>query len=326
MDDQVPTADAPSGQPSGPPRESPGGEPAPPEAPLAGTAPLRYEETPVIEPITPGHSFGPGQGVPMSPKSSSSRSLLGILGNSILFIVLFAVGVGISMVIRQYVTPSVPASNLVSPTATPGKKPTTSTSLATQTPTPLAALDPFSGWKSYEVLSGQTKQSVSGVSFKLPTDVLSPICDGASCASQGTYFLNGSRFTVAARGKGQLLADARGNVVVTDSSGKPFATKQITLVGGRKALEYSGFFSGTTVGGYTFSQMRGLMIEIDEGMTLEMNHFTPSGVSADFTKDDAIFDNVIQSLVVTRFPQISVTPTLIPILSPTKSATASPTP
>jgi hypothetical protein len=171
--------------------------------------------------------------------------------------------------------------------------------LASPTASPTATVvDPYLGWKTVAVISGVTKQPVPGVSFKLPADVPAPICDGANCASQGTYLPNGSRFTVAPRGKGQLLVDARGTIVITDASGKPFTTKQITLAAGRRALEYSGLFSGTTVGGYTFSQMRGLMIEIDEDETLEMNHFTPSGVDADFAKDDALFDTIVASLTV----------------------------
>lgn len=251
---------------------------------------LTYEETPVIEPISPASEV----------KQKTPSSLGSTIGMIVVFIVLFAVGVGISVFVRQWLASrSVPSSQPVAnPTVTVTPTPYRSV-LASPTASPTEAIiDPYAGWKTHQIISGVTKQPVPGVSFKLPPEVLTPICDGANCASQGTYLPNGSRFTVAPRGKGQLLVDARGNIVITDSSGKPFTTKSMTLGSGRRALEYSGLFSGTTVGGYTFSQMRGLMIELDEDETLEMNHFTPSGVSADFAKDDALFDKIVTSLIV----------------------------
>lgn len=205
----------------------------------------------------------------------------------VLFIVLFAVGVWLSVVLRKFL-----ASRSETPSQPTAIKPTPYVSgFLSPTASPTTAItDPYAGWETHKV--------ISGISFKLPPDVLSPICDGSNCASQGTYLPNGSRFTVAPRGKGHVLVDARGNIVVTDSSGKSFTTKPTTVAGGRNALEYSGLFSGTTVGGYTFSQMRGLMIEIDEDETLEMNHFTPSGVSAEFAKDEVLFDKIVASVTV----------------------------
>ena len=252
------------------------------------SSPLQYEETPVIEPI------------PSEPKQPH-RSFGTTLGMILLFIILFAVGVGLSVVLRQWLASrsEKPSQSKVIATPTPSFTPDvkeTPTSGVYLTPTSTQVVDPYAGWKTTQVISGMTKAAVPGISFKIPPEMLSPICDGTSCASQGTYLPDGSRFTVAARGKGQLLVDARGNIVITHSSGKSFTTKQVMLTGGRKALEYSGLFSGTTVGGYTFTQMRGLMIEIDEDETLEMNHFTPSGVSAEFIKDDVLFDKIVASL------------------------------
>lgn len=274
---------------------------------------LTYEETPVIEPIVQEPLTTSPEVVPSSPQPRQTHSSLWNTVVMILFfIILFAFGVGLSVILRQYFAsrPEAPSQiTPVKPTSSNTQPPYVNALLA-PTATPTAAIvDPYAGWKTYPVISGITKQPVPGISFKLPQEMLAPICDGESCASQGTYLSNGSRFTVAARGKGQLLVDARGNIVVTDSSGKLFSTKQITLIGGRKALEYSGLFSGTTVGGYTFSQMRGIMIEIDEDETLEMNHFTPSGVSAEFAKDDVLFDKIVASLLVAKFPQATLTPT-----------------
>lgn len=276
------------------------------ESPPASAHGLTYEETPVIEPVVEEKVA-----LPVEPKQSHG-SFGANLGMILLFITLFGVGVGLSVFLRQFLatrSENTSQPTVTNPTPTRAPSPYINAFLS-PTASPTAAIaDPYAGWKTYQVISGITKAAVVGISFKLPPDILAPICDGGSCASQGTYLPNGSRFTVAPRGKGQLLVDARGNIVVTDSSGKSFSTKQFTLTGGRKALEYSGLFSGTTVGGYTFSQMRGLMIEIDEDETLEMNHFTPSGVSAEFAKDDVLFDKIATTLMVARFPQATLTPT-----------------
>lgn len=270
------------------------------ESPPTSAHGLTYEETPVIEPVVEEKVS-----LPVEPKQSHG-SLGATVGMILLFIILFVVGVGLSVFLRQFLatrSENTSQPTVTNPTPTRAPSPYINAFLS-PTASPTAAIaDPYAGWKTHQVISGTTKTAVPGISFKLPSEMLSPICDGTSCASQGTYLPDGSRFTVAARGKGQLLVDARGNIVVTDSSGKSFTTKQITLIGGRKALEYSGLFSGTTVGGYTFSQMRGLMIEIDEDETLEMNHFTPSGVSAEFAKDDVLFEKIVASLTVARFSQ-----------------------
>lgn len=272
---------------------------------------LTYEETPVIEPIPASDVKEVSTPEVLSPPKTHS-SFGSTLGMIILFVILFAIGVGLSVVLRQYFasrSEAPPQTAIATPTPTIAPSPYVN-ALTSPTASPTAAIvGPYVGGKTYQVISGATKQPVLGISFKLPADVLAPMCDGATCASQGTYLPGGSRFTVAPRGKGQLLIDARGNVGLTDSSGKSFTVKQMTLQSGRKALEYTGDFRGSTVGGYTFSQMRGFMIEIDEGVTLEMNHFAPSGVSAEFTEDDVIFDEIIASLTVARFPQATGIPT-----------------
>lgn len=234
--------------------------------------PLVYEETPIIEPVTP------------STPPRNARYLLKTIGTILLFIILFGVGVWLSTLIRPYM----PAS-----TSIPESVPTPTQVLM---PTPTVSSEAYPGWKTYDVVSGATKVAIPGVSFKLQSDVLAPICDGANCSSQGTYLPGGTRFTVAPRGGNQALRDFRG-AVVTDSGGREFTTTPTTVVG-KNALEFSGLFSGTTGGGYSFTQMRGVMIEVDSTLSLEINHFTPTGVSADFASDDVVFNQILQTLIL----------------------------
>lgn len=236
---------------------------------------LTYEETPVIDPVA-------------EPPQRTRPSFWRVAGTGLLFIVLFLVGVGISVFLREMRSPLTPKEEI---RRNEGGEEITEI-------TPQQENDPYERWQSTPVMSAITKQPVEGIRFFLPPDVLTPVCDGEQCASQGTYLPAGTRFTVAARGSGQLLVDARGNVLITDSFGTPFTIEEVTLASGRKALEYTGDFRGTTVGGYTFTRMRGLMIEIDEDETLEMNHFAPAGVDTDFVQDDELFDAIVASLSV----------------------------
>ncbi len=286
-------------------------ESTPSESPVGPPTPLTYEETPIIEPVAQAPSqtsqlhdapmTDTPQPRPPVPSSGKPRNLLvGVLTDIILFAVLFALGVWLSTVLRGYL--STARSDIAVPTQT-----VTQGEGELPQPTPPDPSDPYAGWVAYSVISGATKESLESIRFKLPPEVLSPICDGPTCSSQGTYLPGGSRFTVAARGKGQILADFRGRVV-SDLGGRVFTVIQ-TTVAGKPSTEFSGLFSGTTAGGYTFSQMRGVMIEVDDELSLEINHFTPSGVSAEFSKDDVIFDKIVQSLIVTQFPRAMITPT-----------------
>lgn len=287
-------------------------------------SPLPIEETPEIpinQPISePVSSF---QSTPVSmpsepelpspldrpelssqPPATPSGRRSGLFGNLLFFIVLFFVGIGLSLILRRYMSEGF--GNLFSAAATP-------------TPVPVAVVtqpsDPYEGWISYEVTSGATKLAILGISFKLPGDVLSPLCDGASCASQGTYLPGGSRFTVAARGIGQALTDFRAKLI-TDVAGHQFVQKD-TTVAGRPAVEFTGTFTGKTVGGYSFTQMRGVMIEVTDSLSLEMNHFTPIGISSDFAADDAMFDKIVGSLEFgASLTAPKASPTL-PAVSPT---------
>jgi hypothetical protein len=243
------------------------------------------------------------------PKKPAQSSIFGTL---VLFIILFAVGFWLSGYARKLVSglPFFPKSEELTPTPTP----TITSEIET------IAQNQFSGWQTYSVMNGMTRQIHPGISFKLPSDVLSPICDGTACPSQGTYLTGGTRFTVALRGEGQVLPDYRGRVI-SDLSGKPFTISDIS-VAGTVAKDFSGTFAGTTVGGYAFTRMHGVMVDIDGTTSLEVNHFTPAGVSADFESDEVIFQKILTTLVSPK-----PTTTLYPILfaSPTIGATSTPT-
>lgn len=267
------------------------------EAPQSPAKPLVYEETPIIEPVKePSPVMPPGSSPSQFPhlpssspplKRNSPSGLLGTVGTILLFIILFGAGVWLSTVLRDFLPSRLPSTNqptaLLSPASTFGIVPTAST-------------DSYAAWSTYDITSGTTKQSIPGISYKLPSDVLSPICDGANCASQGTYLPGGTRFTIAARGGRELLRDFRG-AVITDAGGREFTTTPTTIAE-KHALEFRGLFTGTTSGGYSFSQMRGVMIEVDSTLSLEINHFTPTGVSADFASDDGVFDEILKTLVL----------------------------
>lgn len=289
------------------------------------TEPLHYEETPIIEPV----SMESPPAVPSSPQippqpplhseplkeppSKSSSTIMHSLGIVVFFVLLFAVGVWLSTILRQYLPTGLSGGIVPTPKTTTSPEPTTT--IATGT----SSLDPYGNWKSYQVVSGKTKQVITGISFKLPADVLVPICDGANCASQGTYLPGGTRFTIAPRGVGQLLTDYRGRIV-SDLAGKEFTVKQ-TTISGKPAVEFTGLFTGTTVGGYAFAQMRGVMIEVDDTLSLEVNHFTPSGVTSDFASDDSLFDKILETLTFTGFTSLQKGAIIV---SPTSTQSASP--
>lgn len=237
---------------------------------LKPPVPLAYEETPEIT-----------QGVTSEvPKRRSG--CFGFMIKVILFAGLVVGGVWLSSFVRQFFTSeSIDSTDQVENLTTP----TTATGSAE-----------VESWKMYTVISGTTKAPFAGVTFQLPLDVLSPICDGTSCASQGTYLPGGTRFTVAPRGVGQVLADVRGSAI-SDVSGVSFTSKP-TTVAGLPATEFMGVFTGRTVSGYGFSQMRGVMIELTPTTSLEINHFTPNGIVADFAADDTLFDAILKTITV----------------------------
>lgn len=294
-----------------------------PQAPESSTIPpaytdkpLTYEETPVIDPW----ASQPAQAQESSPPiEQKHRSGVGFLGNLILFILLFGAGIGLSVYFRQYLpnipegVPQVKLPQLPKRGITPPVEP-----IESETPA-----GPTSQWTAYQAINGVTRQPITSISFRLPADILEPICDGSSCGSQGTYLPGGTRFTIAPRGKGQILADFRGSII-SDLQGQAFTTKT-TTVAGRPAVEFTGTFTGSTIAGYAFSQMRGVMVEVSPELSLELNHFTPKGVDADFASDDSVFDAIVKTLelpVSTITPAVSLEKGGIPS---TVSANPSPT-
>ncbi|MCX6793710.1 MAG: hypothetical protein NTY06_01245 [Candidatus Gottesmanbacteria bacterium] len=208
---------------------------------------------------------------PPMPKLSRSSTIITIL----IFITLFVAGILLSSYIRPFIA-GVSRGLTTVPTPT----------IVVATPPPV---DPFAGWKTL---------TVAGLSYKLPPDVLAPTCDGTGCVSQGTYLPGGTRLTIAPKTVTQSLTSLRG-AVVTDSAGTAFTSHDAT-VSGHTAIEFTGTFAGRTSGGYGFTQMHGFMIEVTPTVTLEINHFTPAGVTADWVRDDALFTQIISTLSFTQ--------------------------
>lgn len=307
-------------------------EPSAQDQKPASDQPLTYEETPIIDPrsgevtkdsaptpeSTPApiprksEAYEASDVIPEAakifepaPSASSethepshakppSRSHIGTI---FFVVILFGLGVWLSMQLRSFFAPTT-SQDVVIPTSAP--LPVVTPQEATQA---TSSATPDSSWVTYQVISGATRKAIAGVSYKLPASVSAPVCDGGSCPSQGTTLPGGTRFTVAARGVGQLLPDFRG-AILTDATGKEFTMKQ-TIVGGVYAYEYIGNFTGRTGGGYTFTAMRGAQVPVNDTLAIEFNHFAPAGITTDFVKDDALFDTIIGTFT-TNFP----TPTI----------------
>ncbi len=269
---------------------------------------LPIEETPIIDPITAPMTEQPESVIPEAtqifspssekqeptppenPPSNTRPAHNNHVGTIIFVVILFGLGVWLSMQLRSFFAPAT-SQEVAVPTSVP---------LPITTVAPLPVATSSAGvsdntWVTSQVISGATRTAISGVSFKLPSGLPPLTCDGASCPSQGTNLPNGTRFTVAARGKGQLLPDFRG-AILTDASGREFTMKQ-TMIGGVYGYEYVGNFTGRTGGGYTFTAMRGVLVPVNDSLSIEFNHFAPSGVTSDFAKDDVIFDKIVGSFV-----------------------------
>lgn len=276
----------------------------PPQPEAASKPTLTYEETPIIEPIaesshmpeptpTPPHQPAPQNHIPGVPHAPKKRGFGRTIGNIVFFVILFGLGVWLSLQLREF---------LASPTEVinPETTPTETVSVPTSVPIKTAsgsAVKPQGSWVTYQVVSGASKKVMSGVSYQLPPEITAPVCDGANCPSQGTNLSGSTRFTVAARGKGFTLPDFRG-AILTDASGHQFVMKQ-SIVGGKNVYEYVGDFAGRTGGGYSFSKMRGVLVPVTDTISVEFNHFAPVGITSDFAADDVLFDKIIASFVST---------------------------
>jgi hypothetical protein len=257
------------------------------------TPPIPIEETPEIPmdpaegtPMTtenpqPEIPSAPQPGVPPPPPmpAVSRRSPVFTI---LILLILVVAGIFLS----GYLRPFLPVLNT-------GTTHVPTPTLKAATPTPV---DPVAGWKEW---------IVAGISYKLPPDVAAPACDVAGCISQGTNLPGGTRLTVAPKTVTQSLTSLRG-VVITDVSGMPFTSHDATM-SGHTAIEFTGSFTGSTTGGYRFTQMHGFMIEVTPTLTLEINHFTPAGAIADWTSDDVLFTQIISTLSFAPVAPIATT-------------------
>lgn len=266
---------------------------------------LVYEETPEITPVVPPetesaeleHKLDLEKDLPdplatpeLSPKSGNqtyqtrSKSRFPIL----FFVFLFAAGLGVAYFFGTH--PTLPVINLSKP-GLPGvnqAKPITTPIIKNPTTTPTA--NDIESWISAD-LNGL---GLTGWGIKLPPETAGLQCDGSSCPSKGTYLPGGTRFTVYSQKLTAADSDFT-RTIITDAAGRAFDSN-IATVSGKPAIDFSGIFVGTTTGGYSFTQMKGVLILIAPKTALGLNHFSPNGITADFAKDDIVFTQIIQSL------------------------------
>lgn len=228
-------------------------------------------------------------------------SFIGFIGTIAFYLLLFIIGVFLSIFLRQYAAQKTGLLDQVKIPELLKKEPVIKEEDKEEV-LPTETVPEEARWVAYGVISGINKQPFEGLVFKLPESVLEPICDGSACASQGTYLPGGTRFTTALRGENQVLEDFR-NAVISDLEGQAFNTEEKT-VSGLPAVEYFGEFEGTTAGGYVFSRMRGFMIELNEATSLEVNHFASVGIDADFESDDVLFDEIIMTILYSQAPPL----------------------
>jgi hypothetical protein len=245
------------------------------------------------------------------------------LGTLVFIVILFGLGIWLSSQLRSYFAGPLPeVANSPTPVAYPtsGRVPVASISA-----TPAA-------WQTYQVVNGTTRAPITGFSYQLPGGVTAPVCDSGGCPSQGTNLPGGTRLTVAARGKGQVLPDFRG-AILTDINGKEFVMKQ-AIVGGLPVYEYDGDFTGRTSGGYSFTKMRGVLVAVSDTFAVDFNHFAPVGSTSDFAADDRIFDQIIASIKMTNTvskptptqPTYGIGVGTTPTVTPSATTAATPTP
>ncbi len=72
--------------------------------------------------------------------------------------------------------------------------------------------------------------------------------------------------------------------------------------------------------------MRGIMIELTPTASLEVNHFTPNGIVADFAADDMLFDAILKTITIAGSAPVTITVTPTKTPTPTPPAGGSTTP
>lgn len=230
---------------------------------------------------------------PMVKSGLKSNSIKSLIFNLLIFVILFFVGVTGSLIINKlFLTPKNPET------------PKTEIPIViTQTKAP----DVTGSWNLFEILSATDGNPQ--ISISIPQNMLTPICDGQSCVSKGTYMDGGTRFTVSVRDNPTNINFSQ--TIVTDITGKQFETKDATI-SGLIAREFSGDFIGTTAGGYRFTKMHGFLIKANETKLVEINHFAPAGITTDFISDDEVFNKIITTLQISsqsNVKNVQYTPT-----------------
>lgn len=252
---------------------------------------LVYEETPIIKPIEEKRLPNPLDTPELSKHSRHGKHPVHVIGKIFFFIILFFVGVGGSTIIRPYLEgmsfPTFPSNgkNAIIPSGTPSP--------------PIITADTTKGWNEYSIRAGTQL-----ITYKLPKEVLKPVCDGAGCPSEGTYLSGKSRFTISSKFLTSPITNFA-KLIVKDAGGKSFTTKE-TSIAGFTAVDFSGAFTGSTTGGYTFTTMHGVMIQIAPNVTVEINHFAPNGITTEFEKDDAVFSEILKTVTSVSSPSATV--------------------
>jgi hypothetical protein len=255
------------------------------------TKTIVYEETPIIEPIEDPKLPSPLDTPELSDHSRHGKQTSSFIGKVVVFFVLFSLGIAGSIFVRPFL------NKITLPTFPSGIQQEEKIS---ESPSPTSAqVDQTAGWNTQNI-------SVSGkvLTYSLPTGVEPPQCDGPSCASKGTYLPGKTRFTISSKTGGAPITNFA-KLIVKDAGGKVFETKE-TTVAGLVAVDYSGSFMGLTTGGYTFTAMHGVMIQIAPTITIEMNHFAPNGITSEFEKDDAIFAQILKTFTYVSTPSATV--------------------
>jgi hypothetical protein len=285
---------------------------------------LVYEETPIITPVAPEADIvaGPGNDtqalqpetglkpktdpagvLPKGPGKNASlpRRQGGILRTVIFLTLIFFLGIGLSVLYRNFVLQLTGEGNLAK--VNEDQKPEETESLDRESQDQVTTMEnettdtnissdnraPDKQPAGWEIMT-----PAAGITYRLPPDVLPPVCDGSGCPSQGTYLTGGTRLTVAYYGN-KLNRNLLTRTTITDAAGKEFMTSEAS-VSGQPALSFSGNFVGTTTGGYRFTRMRGYMVLTPTGNTLEISHFTPAGITADFDSDETLFEEIVMTV------------------------------